>query len=209
MDFDRLTALAFSLMGKRKSHLERETGFTYDHGVRVSNLALALRRRLYPEDASFDDVLRCAALFHDLGKGIGEHGHTGALLARDVLRELLTPDELETVCGLIDAHNKRRPGGEGYSPAALLLQDADLLDHYGSCEVWLNVSYCCCKGTHFHDSVDFYRDSWPAQVAQHRALLHYDLSKAIFDDKVAFVNLYAARVAQEGRGEIFESSKII
>lgn len=203
MDFDRLEALAFSLMGKRQSHLERETGFTYDHGLRVSRLALALRRRLFPNDASFDDVLRCAALFHDLGKGVGEHGHTGAVLARDALGDLLPPAQLDTVCHLISVHNKRRLGGEGYSPAARLLQDADLLDHYGSCEVWLNVSVCRHLGQHFHQALDFYKNAWPAQTAHDRELLNFDLSRQIFDDKVAFSNLYAARLEKESHGEIF------
>lgn len=202
MDFDRLTNLAFALMGRRKSHHERETGYIYDHGQRVANLALNLRRRLFPDDTSFDDVLRCAAMFHDLGKGVGEHGHTGAVLARDALKDLITPEELDAVCELIHTHNKRRPGGEGYSPAALLLQDADVLDHFGSCEVWINVSYSRHLNQRFHESLAFYKEEWPSSVRECRESLNFELSRLIFDDKVAFSDLYAARLEKESRGDI-------
>ena len=205
MDFDRLNELAFSLMGRRKAHHERETGFIYEHGQRVANLSLELRRRLFPDDASFDDVLRCAAIFHDLGKGVGEHGHTGALLARDALKDLLTGDELDVVCDLIRVHNKRRPDDESVSPAARLLQDADVLDHFGSCEVWLNVSYSRYLNQNFRESLAFYKEQWPDEVRKCRESLNFELSKVIFDDKIAFSNLYAARLEKESRGEIFLS----
>lgn len=203
MDFESLKALAYTLMGKRKSHLEREVGAIYDHGVRVSHLSLQLRERIFPGDSSYDDVLRCAGLFHDLGKGIGEHGHTGALLARDALSGMLTPSQLDTVCSLIEAHNKRRPEDSSCSPAVCLLQDADLLDHFGSYEVWLNTLYCAHAGQRFHEALDFYETQWPADILRCSAQLNYPLSKEIFEEKAAFSNAYAARLKKESRGEIY------
>lgn len=40
----------------------------------------------------------CAAMFHDVGKGIGEHGQTGAEMVRFQLKDELTPGEIGRGC---------------------------------------------------------------------------------------------------------------
>lgn len=85
MNFERLEALAEKTMGKRKSHIEREIGAVYFHGKRVAVGVLQLREKLFSEDGSHDEILRCAGLFHDIGKGIEPHPQTGALLVRKLL----------------------------------------------------------------------------------------------------------------------------
>lgn len=52
----------------------------------------------------------CAAMFHDVGKGIGEHGQTGAEMVRFLLKDELTPGEIDEVARLVYAHNHRAPG---------------------------------------------------------------------------------------------------
>ena len=84
MNLERIAALAKKYL-MRRAHLERETGFIYAHGQRVASGVIELRRRV-TDDASHDDLLRCAAIFHDVGKGIGEHGQTGAVMVRFLLR---------------------------------------------------------------------------------------------------------------------------
>jgi putative nucleotidyltransferase with HDIG domain len=48
--------------------LEAKDGYTRDHSDRVASAAYAIARRLKPDDETFADKLRTAALFHDIGK---------------------------------------------------------------------------------------------------------------------------------------------
>lgn len=200
MDFERLDKLAFHYMGKKKSHREREIGAAYYHGKRVAGGVIALRKRLFDDDA-MDDILRCAGMFHDIGKGIEPHSHTGAVLVRELLKEEMPESELEQVCRLIEAHGDRRMRMGTHTWDELLLQDADLLDHYGSQGIWMSVSYYAYTTQQGMDQVPaFYQTEWPSQIAEHRKLLHYDVSKAIFDDKIAFEKSVVARMAVEQNG---------
>lgn len=203
MNFDKLDALAFKYMGKRKSHKEREMGAAYYHGKRVANGVIALRKRLF-DDASMDDVLRCAGMFHDIGKGIEPHSHSGAVLIRDLLKNELSETELEHVCRLIEAHCDREPQTDAHSWDEKLLQDADLLDHYGSQGIWMSVSYYAYTTQQEMDQVPaFYRTEWQTQIATQRTLLNFDLSKAIFDDKTSFEMEIASRMEVEKNGIYF------
>ena len=47
---------------------------------------------------------------------------------------------------------------------------------------------------------EFYMGEWQKQIAEHRALLNYDCSKEIFDDKVAFEKQIADRMEIEKNG---------
>ena len=137
MDFDRLTAIAEKNIKGRRSHRERELGFTYYHGQRVARGVIALRKRVTDDD-SHDDLLRCAAMFHDVGKGFTVHGAAGAEMTRYLLKDELSEAEMNEVCRLIYAHERRAPGTDEWDLWAQLLQDADLLDHFGTMETWLN-----------------------------------------------------------------------
>lgn len=203
MDFDKLDPLAFKYMGKRKSHKEREIGAAYYHGKRVANGVIELRKRLFDDD-SMDNILRCAGMFHDIGKGVEPHSHTGAVLVRDLLKNEMSEPELEQVCRLIEAHGDRQPQTDEHSWDEKLLQDADLLDHYGSQGIWMSVCYYAYTTQQEMDQVPaFYQEAWQDQISRHRKLLNYDLSKKIFDDKVAFEMNIADRMELEKNGIYF------
>lgn len=201
MDFERLEALAEKAMGHRKSHREREIGHVYFHGKRVANSVLLLREKLFPGDSSHDETLRCAGLFHDLGKGIEPHDRTGALLARELLREELTALELEEVCGLILAHDNRRPGSDVHSPWEKLLQDADLLDHFGTQGVWLSFTYYAYMGQKgMGELPGFYETEWEEAVSRNRAALNFEISREIYDEKIEYERSVIRRLKRENEG---------
>lgn len=203
MDFEKLDKLAFQYMGKRKSHKEREMGAAYYHGKRVANGVIELRKRLLDDD-SMDNILRCAGMFHDIGKGIEPHNYTGTVLVRDLLKDQMSEAELEQVCRLIEAHCDRKPQTNAHSWDEKLLQDADLLDHYGSQGIWMSVSYYAYTTQQEMDQVPaFYITEWQGQIAKHRKLLNFDLSKQIFDDKVSFEMKIANRMEVEKDGVYF------
>ena len=201
MDFERLEALAFQAMGKRKSHLEREIGHVYYHGRRVANSVILLRKQLFPNDASHDEILRCAGLFHDVGKGIEPHARTGASLARQLLVQELTAQELDEVCKIISVHDDRHPESDLHSQWVKLLQDADHLDHFGSQGLWLSFTYRAYVGQ--KDMMElpaFYESEWEDSIPRTRAHLNFERSKEIFDEKIEYERQVIRRVKLEGEG---------
>lgn len=200
MDFEKLDKLAFKYMGKKKSHKEREMGAAYYHGRRVAHGVIELRKRLFDDD-SMDNILRCAGMFHDIGKGIEPHSCTGAVLVRELLKDEMSESELEQVCRLIEAHCDRKPQTDAHSWDEKLLQDADLLDHFGSQGIWMSVSYYAYTTQQEMDQVPaFYKSEWQDRISKNRTLLNYDLSKKIFDDKVSFEMQIAERMEIEKDG---------
>ena len=136
IDYSHLDALAAKLMRDRKTHPNRETGFVYRHGGRVAVSVIALRKRVMAGE-SHDDALRVAAMFHDIGEGIEPHARSGALLAQDALRERVPPDVLAEAVRLIAEHQSYQTN----DPWVQLLQDADVLDHFGTLDVGLAFQY--------------------------------------------------------------------
>ena len=204
MDFAKLDTLAMKWMGSRKSHKEREIGAVYDHGKRVSTGVLSLRKAV-TEDSSHDNLLRAAGMFHDVGKGIEPHDRSGAVLVRDLLKEHVAADELEEIARLIAAHCDRCPQEEKYDVWARLLQDADLLDHYGAYDIWMCFNYYAYTSQEgIGKATDFLLNEYPKQAAHHRELLNFEVSKQIFDEKVAFEKAFAQRLMIETTGSYIQ-----
>lgn len=202
MDRDKLLKIAYNTMECRKAHLSREKGFIFYHGERTANLALNLRKKIFPDELSKDDIIYAAALFHDIGKGIGHHNETGEVLAREFLENEMVKEDLEAVCKIIKFHNKRKLSDD-YSMEIRLVQDADLLDHLGTIEVWLNFFYYASQGGSVKDSVEY----WTSQKFNEdrkiqRELLNYNLSKHIFDEKIKFEDDFIKRFSKEANGDI-------
>src|SRR5690606_18666887 len=104
---NKINEIALKVMGKRKAHLSREKGFIYYHGQRVAKLSLNIRKELFPDDASHDDIIYTAALFHDVAKGIEPHHIHGSTLIRTLLGEACTEEELDKISEIIKHHNSR------------------------------------------------------------------------------------------------------
>jgi uncharacterized protein len=200
LDKKRACEKAKEIMMQMISHERREPGWAFRHGMRTANLALWLRARLFPADAWMDDTLYAAALFHDCAKDDeADHGAAGAERAMEYLRGIAEDQILPIVKSAIHAHNKR---GEPCSELEKLLQDADIIDHFGTIEVWLNVSYSVLGGEGPERSLDFYDHYWDGTVRDLRGLLNFDLARSIFDDRVCFNNEFAARLRVESAGGV-------
>jgi len=117
------------------------------------------------------------------------------------LTEYMDADALEEVARLISAHCDRRPQEEKYDLWARLLQDADLLDHFGSYGIWMHV-----MGTAYYDRASlealdkFLKEHYGAECEKHRMLLNFDESRRIFDEKEAYMREFARRVSIESTG---------
>lgn len=196
LDWAAIDALAQKEMLRRKAHLRREIGFIYRHGQRVAVGALRLRAKV-TQDASHDDALRLAGMFHDIGKGIEPHARTGALLAADLLAPLAPKDLLDEVVFLIGAHNNHSEK----DTSACLLRDADILDHFGSVEVGLSFQYGMGGDEGGMPlTLGWYQDEFDAYAERTRGRINFDVSRAIYDEKVAFSRAFAQRLAVEMGG---------
>lgn len=201
MNLERINDIAFKVMGKRKAHAHREQGYIYYHGQRVAKLSLNLRQSLHVDEAGQDEIMYAGALFHDVTKGIEPHHRTGAALIGSLLNEACTAQELEGVAEIIALHNARRQ--ENLPFQVKIVQDADILDHFGSMEIWLKFMYSASKEENVFDAIRMWNgDEHKSYLAASRQALHYELSKAIFDQRVAFENEFRQRFELECGGAI-------
>lgn len=104
------------------------------HVERVCNLAV----RIAKEEKADLDVVKAAALLHDIARAmedegkIDDHAKEGAKMARKILEEVNFPEEkVEKVIHCIEVH-RFREGAEAKSLEAKVLQDADRLDIIGA-----------------------------------------------------------------------------
>lgn len=198
MNFSHLDDIAKKLMLGRRSHVEREIGHVYHHGKRVMNSIVELRSRI-TDDASHDELLKVAALFHDCGKGIEPHDVSGATLIGEFLSGELSSDEIQEVQRLVRHHDKR--GCADDDIWRKLLQDADMLDHFGTLDVWMNFMYAAYNNEPLEEAMHYMREEYPSDCIGYRKLLNFDESKRIFDEKSAFTKSFYDRLARESAGE--------
>ena len=199
MDFDALERLAERLMAKRKPHAQRERGSIYYHGLRVSKGVIQLRK-MVTGDNSHDPYLRAAALFHDVGKGMEPHAAVGATLMKEQLRPYMASDEIDEVVRLIAIHDDRKPDSRKHDMPTRLLQDADLLDHYGTSEIFMCFSYSAVHERGMHTALDFYRNDFKKIITRQRKLLNFDESRRIFEEKYRFQREFIKRLKVESEG---------
>ena len=209
MDFDRLNEIAWKLMKHRKAHPEREAGSIYDHGQRVAKLVIALRREVAPEDESMDDILRLAGMFHDIGKGIEPHAAFGAPIMKQAVNGIVTEEEAEAAARLIEAHCDRRPEEPVHDLWERLIQDADLLDHIGTYNIWMDIQYCAYKGMNVLEEAEFLRSKVENYADYHRTKLNFDVSRRIYDDRIEFYLEFARRFQTEAQGEIYRAEEVL
>jgi uncharacterized protein len=112
----------------------------FDHVLRV----LALAERLAEEEGADQEIVRTAALLHDVGRGQGDrmatdHAQVGADLARRILAGH-PPDRVEAVACAIAAH-RFRTGPAPQTIEARVLYDADKLDAIGAIGVARAFAY--------------------------------------------------------------------
>lgn len=204
MDMNEVKEIARKTMSKRKSHLNRERGFIYYHGQRVANLAMNLRKNLFPHESTMDDIIYAGALFHDVTKGIEPHHLTGAELVHTLLNSACSAEELAGISEIIRHHNTRKQADSPDLPYYMkLVQDADILDHFGSMEIWLKFVYSGNNEENVFDAIQLWdSENYAKYVASSREVLNYELSKDIFDQKLIFVEQFQARFRAECNGEI-------
>ncbi len=196
----------------RRYYLDARSSHDFDHVLRV----LALAERIARAEGGDLEVVRAAALLHDIGRAeearTGEdHAQIGARRAREILAGY-PPEKVEAVAAAIAAH-RFRAGPPPATPEARALFDADKLDAIGAIGIARAFAHAGALG----------RPLWaPPEVAQaegdgapHHTPVHEFLFKlsrlrdgmttptgrALAEERHAFMVRFFARLEAEVRGE--------
>lgn len=189
-------------MAGRRSHLEREPGYIYHHGIRTANLAGEIIGKVQGKKTVFDPVLYTGALFHDVGKGFAAHNEAGAVAARSLLDGVCGPADLDRISDIVKYHCIRKNGLD-LDGEILAVQDADMIDHFGAQEIWLSIYYQAYSHGSQHDLIEYWdTDNFRERTAKLRGLLNFDISRSIFDDRVDFQESFLSRFKLENDGKV-------
>ncbi len=131
-----------------------EPGYRLHHGERSERLCMQIADA---EKLAVDrEILAMGALMHDIGKsgcGKGEsHAVRGARMVKEMFADLMSPEELAKVAGIVE-HHFERPNGKWYAGKEkpswnneiLIVQDADVLDHFGIPGIWLSMHWAAYR----------------------------------------------------------------
>ncbi len=125
-------------------------GYTYEHTLRVRDLALVLAAR----EGADPDIVRLAALLHDIRKDAGrEHAPVGAEESAQILADHGINGQVRSrVCDAIASHSgDNTPAGP---PENLCLGDADLIDsNFGLVATWRFVTIRSGRDFQIYDTI--------------------------------------------------------
>ena len=203
---EEIRDIAEKSFGTKRSHIWKEPGNKYEHGIRTAKLLFHLRDAMGESlgELPADEVLTVAAWFHDICNGQEHHEEAGEQLLPSLIGHLCTEEELAAVCDLVRVHDSRcsSPKKE-LSDGVLLLQDADLLDHLGTYSIWITFcEFCHLHKTPMDYAVQFENGVFDRFVNRHRTLVNFPVSLTVFDEKIQYEKDFASRMMRELRGEL-------
>ena len=189
----------------------REPAYRLLHGHRVARLGLQLLDE--PDVAAAGPaegarpVVWLAGLLHDLfkeGLGADAPGTDHAAASRDWAARHLPPlfgaDTAQRVAEACWLHNKRQ------LPApveARVLQDADLLDHFGAQEVWLAAYFSASRGQGLAACLAYLTGEvngrWRRYALDH---VHFDSARAALVERLRYADALIARLQAEAEGRL-------
>ena len=84
-----------------------------------------------------------------------------------------------------------------------IIQDADIIDHMGVVDIWVEFHYQAHLDEPLSDAVRFYENDFRPLAARMRGQLNYGISRQIFDDRYRFVMDFVNRMKVEADGVIY------
>ncbi len=193
----------------RHSHHDRS------HVQRVYNLAV----RLVEEENADLDVVRAAALLHDIARAmedegkIADHAIEGARMARKILDELGFPQEKTAqIVHCIEAHRFKK-GIQAQSLEAKILQDADRLDIIGAIGIARVFARGGWSNSPIHDPSILPKEKYDGKsltavnhiyekILKAKDTMNTASAKRFAEERHRFVEQFLQRLLREWNGEI-------
>jgi len=167
-------------------------GYTYDHTLRVVNLATQMARRV----GAGVEVVRFAALLHDIRKDAGrQHAQAGAAEVRTLLPHYHLPaDFVEAIASAIEAHaGSNTPQ---HPTESLILGDADLIDaNFGLVATWRFITIRSGRGEELAGTI-LAMDEWLPKKDALAELLNTDLGREIAAARSLRMRDFCARLKE-------------
>ncbi len=176
--------------------------WTLDHCLRTARLSVTLRK-LTGQPQQLDDLVFAAGLFHDVAHDSVArelHEQAGAKRTCELLTGILPAGFLSEVAAIIAVHDDRRPD-DGRGAAVSLVQDADMLDHFGTLRIWMEFGYAAKHGIRFSESVCRVR-AIQQKRSWYGSLLHYDVSRRELFRRLDYEVQFTERAEAESRGKL-------
>ncbi len=203
----------------RSLYCSADSAHDFDHVLRV----LALAERIARAEGADHEIVRVAALLHDIGRAdeaaTGEdHAQASARRARVLLKERGADEGfIDAVCGAILAH-RFRTGGPPATLEAQILYDADKLDAIGAIGVARAYAVAGRTGQRLWSAVDAgerldpdHPTHLPAEhtpvrefvvkLARLKATLHTAEARRIARGRHRFMAAFFRRLAREVQGD--------
>jgi uncharacterized protein len=201
MQLQRAMNVAREAMGDRVTQPEREPGYILHHGLRVAKISLNLADTVEEPIEVSREVLEVGGLFHDVGKGDAAHHESGARQVRHLLKDACDPEELEQVAELVRRHNRRNT--PGCSVAQRIVQDADVLDHFGAMSVWMAFHWNAAHDDPPQEWLTYYEGADNQRyIESARASLNFGVSVEAFDRRLAIEQRFLEEFRQELDGRL-------
>ena len=192
----------------RRLYDDGDTAHDFDHVLRV----LALAERIAKAEGANIEIVRTAALLHDIAHGEPDHHLRGAERARELLANE-PPDFVEAVAHAIEAH-RFRAEPQPRTLEAKVLSDADKLDAIGAVGVARAFAYSGYHGRRLLAPLNDVDPRSPPTGADHTAvhefvfklsrlrdLLYTETAREIARGRHEFMVAFFQRLDAEARGE--------
>lgn len=170
-----------------------------DHAERILQIVEDIGQR---EGADLD-ILRVAALLHDIGVPVNKprHYEIGALMARGILSQLgFTEDEIEPIAHVIEAHS-RYGGPDPQTIEGKILQDADAVEYVGAIGLARAFARTLESGDYSGDLSEL-----PALIdgliERVDGTLHTERGQALVRERIAYLRAFQERLKAELDGEL-------
>ncbi len=196
----------------RRYYAGASSDHDFDHVLRV----LALAERIARAEGGDLEVVRAAALLHDIGRA--EEATTGrdhAEIGAERAREILTghpPEKVEAVVHAIAAH-RFRAGPAPATPEARALFDADKLDAIGAIGIARAYAYAGARGQRLWvppetaraegENAERYSPvhEFVVKLSRLKDVMTTETGRAIAEERHAFMLAFFQRLEEEVRGQ--------
>ncbi len=197
MKLNKIEEIAHAvLLNNKGAQPLREPGYIYYHGQRVAELCKWLCSQVGAKGINKNN-LYAASLFHDIAKGKAHHALAGSKIIGDVLGDSVNNSERENIERLVREHNLRELPNK-CSRDSKILQDADILDHFGAQGVWLSTCITVKSGKIQQDMIDYvFGQNEKAYIKERYSQLNFTASKNEFKRRMRFQKNFFKRLREE------------